>query len=180
MQDTLQDYIRSDLRLLSVGINPSLGSVAAGYPFASKGNRFWPALNASKLISTVVQPSIAGMERLLEKDRIGFTDIVKRPSRGVKDLCLADYRRDAPKLLGKILRFKPGVVCFQGMTAARQFFHCAGVEKPPQIAWGAQPESSLPFRIFVSPNPSAANAKYSLDDLVRYFNQLARFMDQLD
>jgi double-stranded uracil-DNA glycosylase len=41
---TLPDLISDDVRLLFVGINPGLRTVAVQAHFAPRGNRFWPAL----------------------------------------------------------------------------------------------------------------------------------------
>ena len=78
---TLADFIAQDCRVLSIGLNPSLNAVRDGYPFSTRQNRFWPALNRSKLIDAPLTPSVAAMEVLVERYRFGFTDVVKRPSR---------------------------------------------------------------------------------------------------
>ena len=67
--DTLPDYLRPGLRLLSIGLNPSLPSVAAGYYFANPRNRFWTALNASELPAAPLVPEV---ERQCV-ERHGFT-----------------------------------------------------------------------------------------------------------
>ena len=77
---TLADFLTDKLDVVSVGINPSPSSVQRGYPFASDRNRFWDALNLSSLVSEKRVPSVDAMRSLQEIDRIGFTDIVKRPT----------------------------------------------------------------------------------------------------
>jgi TDG/mug DNA glycosylase family protein len=83
---TLPDYLRPGLRIVSIGLNPSLPSVEAGFYFANPRNRFWRALNRSGLAAGPVTPSVKAMEILFERDDIGFTDVVKRPTRGGAEL----------------------------------------------------------------------------------------------
>ena len=95
---TLSDYLSPGLELVSIGLNPSLPSVHDGFYFASPHNRFWRALNASGLIAEELTPGIAAMDTLLERYRIGCTDVVKRPTAGGHDLRAADYREWSPLL----------------------------------------------------------------------------------
>lgn len=170
----LADFLCKGLEVVSVGINPSLHSVTAGFPFSSPRNRFWPAFNQSALIDYEIEPSPASMQQLLDRERMGFTDIVKRPTRGISELKAADYRRGAKELNKKLLLFRPAMVWFQGMTAARYFYQYVGAKPVTQPTWGLQDKSQFPFLVFVSPNPSPANAAFSFSDLVGYYNELAK------
>ena len=40
---------------------------------------------------------------------------------------------------------------------------------------GVQKRSIGKTRVFVTPNPSPANARFSLDDLIRYYNEMVSF-----
>ena len=93
--ETLPDYLRPGLDIVSIGLNPSLPSVRAGFYFANPRNRFWRAVNASGLLQAPVQPGVEGMRILFERDGIGFTDVVKRPTAGGSELRAADYRGSA-------------------------------------------------------------------------------------
>lgn len=175
LNETLADFLCPNLAIVSVGINPSPVSVTKGYPFASSRNRFWPALNQSKLPAARRQPSVDSMHELLEIDRIGFTDIVKRPTRQANELRVADYRAGARTLIEKLTDCDPSIVWFQGMLAARAFFKYLGPSFKYSPQWGAQEVPGLAFGVFVSPNPSPANASYSLTDLIGYYDRLAAY-----
>lgn len=169
---TLPDWLAPGLDLVSIGINPSLPSVRAGYPFANPRNRFWPALNASRLLDRPVVPSAAAMQRLLERERIGFTDIVKKPSAMEKDLRAADYREGAPRLLEKLLAARPRILWFHGKAPYERLLrHAAG--RRLRADWGLQPEELEGMRCFVTPNPSPANAAFSLAALIEWYDRLA-------
>lgn len=173
--DTLPDIVAADMRLLSIGLNPSLPSVAAGFYFANPRNRFWKALNASALISDPVQPGPGAMQVLLAREGIGFTDLVKRPSRGAGDLRAADYRAGAPRLQAMIERYRPRYAWFHGKLAYTNFIRYTDAAMG-QPEWGLQQLRLGRTSLFVSPNPSPANAVYSLDDLLGWYNELARRM----
>lgn len=168
----LRDFITLPLLILSIGINPSLHAVRAGYPFAFARNRFWPALNGSRLIAAPLVPGIAAMWELGQEYGIGFTDVVKRATPGMRGLKAADYTAAAPHLLDKIRRHRPAILWFHGKIAAREFLSRVGYAAPA-VQWGEQAFELEQARVFVSPNPSPANASYALVDLIGSYNQLA-------
>ena len=175
---TLPDYIRPGLDILSVGLNPSLPSVRDGFYFANPRNRFWKALNASGLVPVQLEPGIAATDILYREYGIGFTDVVKRPTAGGADLRAADYREWAPKLVEKLALYAPRIVWFQGKQAYSNYLRY-GMEKRLPIEWGEQPVQDSGTRVFVTPNPSPANAAFSLDDLTQWFHRLALLRDSL-
>ncbi len=169
---TLPDYLAPGLRLLSVGINPSLRAVRKGFYFPNPQNRFWAALNASGLLAAPVTPGPAAMCLILARDRIGFTDLCKTPSSMAHQLRAADYRAGAQRLAAVVSDCRPPLLWFHGATAYRAF--CRHVlAQQDVIAPGLQPQTFAGARIFVSPNPSPANARYSLDQLIDSYRQLA-------
>jgi TDG/mug DNA glycosylase family protein len=170
--ESLPDYLRPGLRLLSIGLNPSLPSVAAGFYFANPRNRFWRALNASRLVDEPLVPGPAAVEWLFRHRRIGFTDLVKRPTRGAAELRAADYRAGTRRLQGLLEEMQPGIAWFHGKLAYGAFLRSAGYGASG-ADWGLQPAPVGATRVFVTPNPSPANAAFSLDDLVRWYDALA-------
>ncbi len=170
--NTLPDLLAPGLRLLSIGLNPSLPSVAAGFYFANPRNRFWKALNTSRLVSMPVEPGPAAMQVLLRRERIGFTDLVKRPTRGVAELRAQDYREGSPRLQALIARSVPTIAWFHGKVAWKQFRRFV-FPQDESDEWGLQGGMIGVSRIFVSPNPSPANAVFSQADLVAWYDRLA-------
>lgn len=173
---TLPDYIAPGLRMISIGCNPSPLSIKHQCYFANPRNRFWKALNGSGLIDEELLPSASAMQVLLKKYGIGFTDVVKRCTAGVSDLKAADYRSDAPLLLEKILKYQPNICWFHGKVAYKNFLKYTSGKKD-DIDWGVQVERLEKSLVFVSPNPSPANAVYSLDDLIEFYRALKRIAD---
>jgi TDG/mug DNA glycosylase family protein len=171
-EHTLPDYLRPGLRLLSIGLNPSLPSVAAGFYFANPRNRFWRALNASRLVERPVQPGADGVRQLFEQEAIGFTDLVKRPTRGAAQLRADDYRRGALRLAALLHTWQPSIAWFHGKLAYGQFLRRTATADSA-VAWGLQPVRIGATAVFVTPNPSPANAAFSLQDLVDWYDRLA-------
>jgi TDG/mug DNA glycosylase family protein len=178
MQETLPDLLAPGLRLLSIGLNPSLPSVAAGFYFAHPRNRFWRALNGSTLLREPVRPGRSAMKQLLQREGIGFTDVVKRPTRGARDLRNTDFQEGATLLLAHLQRYQPTIAWFHGKVAYRNFARHAGLETGI-CDWGEQRARLDATRIYVTPNPSPANAAWSLDSLVSWYNELARYSGRL-
>jgi TDG/mug DNA glycosylase family protein len=175
---TLLDLLAPGLRVVFIGINPSIYSVERGHYFARPANRFWSALSASRL-SELARTSFGRDllrpedDRLLPDFGIGFTDIVKRPTASAAELRAADFATGAPRLLDRLDAVAPRVACFQGATALRPFVRYALGLRPTTIVFGVQPYRLGETRIFLTPNPSPANASYRLSDLVHWFDALA-------
>ena len=165
---TLPDYLEEGLDIVFVGLNPSERSVSAGHYFANPRNRFWAALNRSGLVDEEMTPQDdAGLLR----HGIGFTDVVKRPTRRGSGLNAADFRRWAPVLKAKLLGYRPLIACFHGVTGYAAYLkHAEGIRE--RVELGLQQRGIGGARVFVLPNPSPANARFSLEDLVCWYSRL--------
>jgi double-stranded uracil-DNA glycosylase len=157
------DLLRPGLRVLFVGINPSLYSAAAGHHFARPGNRFWPALHAAGLTPRRLT---AWDERELLARGLGVTNVVARATASADELTADELRAGAAVLARKVRRHRPGAVAFLGVGAARL------VLGRPRAAVGRQPEGWAGAAVWVLPNPSGLNAHYRLADLARLYAQL--------
>ncbi len=173
--ETLGDLLQPGLDIVFVGLNPSTYSVRVGHYFANPRNRFWAALNRSGLVGEELGPE---RDHDLATFGIGFTDVVKRPTPQASGLKAADYRQWAPVLREKLERFRPRIACFHGMTGYKAYLkYGEGATEAPEL--GLQERCVGESRIFVIPNPSPANAQYSLDDLVGWYRKLAEFKGEL-
>lgn len=173
--DTLQDSLAEGLDIIFVGINPSAYSVRAGHYFANPRNRFWQALNRSGLVDRELSPE---QDSALLGYGIGFTDVVKRPTPQASGLTTADFRYWAPVLKAKLMQHQPRIACFHGTTGYRAYLkHSEGLEAKPAL--GLQERRIGESRVFVVPNPSPANAQFSLDDLVYWYLELKNLRDGL-
>jgi TDG/mug DNA glycosylase family protein len=163
---TLADVVGPDLRLLLVGLNPSLYAADVGVGFARPGNRAWPALVASGL-ATVDRDPI----HLLRHHRIGMTDLVKRATARADELAPEEFRAGLGRLDALCRWLRPGAVCVLGVTGWRAATgdRRAGLG-PQERTVGGRP-------VYVMPNPSGLNAHTDVDDLAAHFRTAATLGD---
>ncbi|MGE5321288.1 MAG: mismatch-specific DNA-glycosylase [Actinomycetota bacterium] len=181
---TLPDYLEVGLDLVFVGINPGLFSVRQGHYFARASSRFWPALSASKLSAEIRRSLGCALlrpehDQVLSQFGIGFTDVIKRPSANAGELSPEEFERWSPLLLEKLQMYAPRVACFHGLTGFRPFLKYALKCLNRNPALGPQPERVGPVRLYVVPNPSPANAHFTVADQTAWYNRLADFVARM-
>jgi TDG/mug DNA glycosylase family protein len=181
---TLPDLLTEGLDVVFVGINPSLYSVARGHYFARKTNRFWPGFSRSRLSEGARRG--LGVEALLpEHDAdlprfgFGFTDVVKRATANAAGLEAGELAAAVPALRVKLERMRPRVACFHGLTGYRPFYRIVFGAELGADPLGVRPETIGATRIFVAPNPSPANAHFTLADQVAWYDRLADYIETL-
>ena len=168
--ETLPDYLQPGLDIVLIGLNPSSISVREGHYFANPRNRFWTALNGSGLVPVQLSPAL---DKQLLDHGIGLTDLIKRPTSQASELNVLDYREGAPILKAKLLDYQPAIACFHGMMCYRAYLKYAeGLKEKPDL--GLQHHPIGQSQVFVVPNPSPANAQYSLQALVDWYQQLGK------
>src|SRR5436190_13113037 len=113
---SLPDLVAEGLDILFVGINPGLTSARVGHYYAGPGNLFWKCLHTSGLTPVLLRPE---EDRRVLDFGIGITDCVKRASRTAGEVRRIEFQAGAPELIGKIERFRPRIVCFNGLMGYR-------------------------------------------------------------
>lgn len=172
--ETLPDYLGPELKLVVIGLNPSPASIRAGYYYAHPRNRFWPAMRAAGLVPADFVPGPQALTWLRDNCAIGFTDIVKRPTPGGADLKAADYRRWAPVLHDHLQRARPRVAWFNGKGVYEHYLRHGLGENRQAVALGRQERVLADTAVvFVTPNPSPANAAFDFATLVAWYRQVA-------
>ncbi len=151
---TLPDIVGADMRMLCVGLNPSLYAADVGVGFARPGNRFWPAALAAGIVSRDRAPRHA-----LEHHGVGFTDLVKRASVGAAELSRAELVAGLARVTALVEWLEPRVVCVLGITGYRT----AVAARDAQLGW--QPVGIGGAATYVMPNPSGLNARAQVADL---------------
>jgi len=159
---TLPDTVGPGLKLLFVGINPGLHTVAVQAPFALRGNRFYPALYRAGITDRVIDAS-AGLrddDRAHLFDRgVGITSLVAAATRRADELTTEQLREGALLLERRVTALAPAVVAMLGITAYRAAFG------RPKTAVGPQPELLGGAALWVVPNPSGLNAHETAQSL---------------
>jgi double-stranded uracil-DNA glycosylase len=158
------------LRVLFVGINPSLRSAEVGHHFARPGNRFWPTLHAAGFTPRRLRPED---DHELPAFGIGVTNIVDRPTRAADELSVVELRQGAAELERVVALHAPRLVAVVGLTAYRVAFG------RPRAAMGLAPETIGGRPIWVLPNPSGLNAHYKPADFARLYAEARVYAEAL-
>lgn len=153
---SLADLVGPNLRLLCVGLNPSLYAADAGVGFARPGNRFWPAALAAGL-ATVDRDPLA----MFETHGIGMTDLVKRATPRADELEVTEYAEGLARLDRLCAWLRPAAVCLLGLDGWRK-----AVDRRAGTGW--QPRGVGGRPAYVMPNPSGLNARVSVADLAEH------------
>ncbi len=153
---TLADLVAPYLRVLVVGLNPSVAAADSGVPFVGATNRFWGAALEAGLVPTDRDPWAA-----FTTAHVGFTDLVKRATPRADALSTTDYQDGAERLRAIVAWLVPRVVCFAGLTGYRR-----AVDGEARI--GEQADGFAGTKAYMMPNPSGANAHVTAEELVHH------------
>jgi TDG/mug DNA glycosylase family protein len=158
----LPDHVGAGMRLLCCGLNPSLHAADAGVGYVTGSNRFWRAMAAAGLATRDRDPV-----HLLRHDRIGMTDLVKRPTARADELTADEYRAGVERLDQLCTWLRPDAIAVVGLAGWR-----AAVDRRAAVGW--QPRHLGPSPVYVLPSTSGLNAGTSLDDLIGHLLAAAR------
>jgi double-stranded uracil-DNA glycosylase len=168
---TLPDLISHQVRLLFVGINPGLRSVAVQAHFAPRGNRFYPALFRAGITDHLIDASsgfaLADRDYLLGRG-IGITSLVERATASADELTVSELVKGAEKLDKVVREFSPRVVAILGITAYREAFS----DRLAKLGKQSTPYPAT--ELWVVPNPSGRNAHAPLPRLAAAYGEAAR------
>jgi TDG/mug DNA glycosylase family protein len=158
------------LRVLFVGINPSLRSAEVGHHFARPGNRFWPALHAAGFTPRRLRPED---DHELPRYGVGVTNIAARPTRAATDLSPQELLDGAAELERTVAEHRPCLVAVLGATAYRTAFG------RPDAGVGLQGQALGGRPVWVLPNPSGLNAHYKPADFARLYAEARIYAEAL-
>jgi TDG/mug DNA glycosylase family protein len=167
---TLPDLLGPQVRLLFVGINPGLLTVAVQSHFGRRGNRFYPALYRAGIIDHVIDAAEgfdpADVEHLHQRG-VGITNLVREATARADEIEPAALIAGGQDLLARVDRIKPVVVAVLGISAYRIAFdqRRAVVGRQPGDLGGAQ--------LWVVPNPSGLNAHATVATLAQAYREAA-------
>ena len=159
------DVLGKDLKVLFVGINPSLRSAEVGHNFARPGNRFYPALHAAGFTPRQLRPD---EDSTLPAYGVGITNFVARPTRAADELSRDELRAGARTLDALVTKLQPRLVAVLGLGAYQTAF------ERREATMGRQPKTMGGRPVWVLPNPSGLNAHYKPADFARLYAEALR------
>ena len=158
---TLADWVRPELALLVVGLNPSPVAAATGVPFAGASNRFWPAALRAGWVDRARDPR-AALGR-----GVGFTDLAKRVTPSADRLRPSEYRRGAERVARLVRALRPRAVVFVGLDGFRRAVDARARAGEVKTGFAGRPA-------YLVPSTSGRNASVSLESLVRHLRRARR------
>jgi TDG/mug DNA glycosylase family protein len=158
------DLVAPGLRVLLVGINPSLWSGVTGYHFARPGNRLWRTLATSGLTPRLLAPHETG--ELLAAG-VGISNLVPRATARADELTDDELRAGPARVEALAARWEPRAVAVLGISAYRTGWG----RKDARV--GRQDVRVADRPLWVLPNPSGLNASYQQPALTAAFAELA-------
>jgi double-stranded uracil-DNA glycosylase len=165
---TLPDLVAPGMRVLLVGINPSLWSGWSGLHFGRPSNRLWPTLSESGLTGRRLGPE--DTDELMAAG-IGITNLVARATARADELSDDEIRAGVPRLRALVAQWHPASIAILGVTAYRVAF------RAPKAVVGRQAETFEGALLWVLPNPSGLNAHYQQPDLSAAYAALRAALD---
>jgi double-stranded uracil-DNA glycosylase len=168
---SVPDLAGPGLRLVFVGINPSLWTAGTGTHFSHPGNRFYPALRLAGVVERDIDRSVGMTEddrAYLLRRGVGITNLVNRATIRADELDAEELRAGSLRLARFVAEHRPLVVAVAGITAYRQAFG------RPKARSGEQPERLGDARVWVVPNPSGLNAHETTATLAAAYAEPAR------
>ncbi|MEH3033013.1 MAG: mismatch-specific DNA-glycosylase [Aeromicrobium erythreum] len=160
------DLLGPGLRLLLVGINPSILSSDTGHHFAHPGNRFYPALARAGIIGPdETDPARAAVA--LRRAGVGISNLATRPTARASELADDELRGAPDRLATLVAEHRPRVVAVAGISAYRVAF-AARRARP-----GRQPDDLAGAELWVVPNPSGLNAHETIASLADAYAEVA-------
>jgi TDG/mug DNA glycosylase family protein len=146
--------VEPGLRVLICGLNPSMFTARTGIPYGRPGNRFWPAALEAGLVTKDRDPMHA-----LKIDRVGFTDLVTRPTVSASALSRDEFVAGFARVSELVERFSPNVTCFVGLTGWRAVIDRHATAGPREVAG---------HPAYLMPNTSGLNAHSQHADFVAH------------
>jgi double-stranded uracil-DNA glycosylase len=165
---TLPDLGGPGLKVLLVGINPSLFSGYSGYHFARPGNRLWRTLHEAGFTERLLHPSET--DALLAAG-IGITNFVARSTARADELSAEEIRAGVEPLDRLARRWRPQWVGVLGLSSYRIAFD------EPKATVGRQERTIGGRPTWLLPNPSGLNAHYQQPALTAAYAELRRAIE---
>ncbi|TXL61524.1 mismatch-specific DNA-glycosylase [Aeromicrobium terrae] len=160
------DLVGPDVRLVIVGINPSILSSETGFHFAHPGNRFYPALRAAGILPADALTPADAAPALVQRG-VAITNLVARPTARADELSDDEVRGGRERVERFVAEHRPRVVAVLGITAYRVAF---GDKKAKA---GRQPEGIGDAELWVVSNPSGLNAHATPTSLAAEYRTVA-------
>lgn len=138
----LPDSILENLIVLFVGLNPGVQTARSGHAYAHPSNLFWKLLYSSGVTPRQCRPEEdRDLPRLY---KLGFTNIVSRPSRNGAELSKQEMDDGVEALHEKARKWRPESMCIVGKSIWESIWrvrHGRAIGKAFKYGWQDESEN---------------------------------------
>lgn len=159
----LADILAPGLDVVFCGINPGMSAALTGHHFMGRSNRFWRTVHLAGFTPELITPI---NDRQILQHRCGLTTVAERPTARADELGQDEFILASATLCHKIEKFQPRCLAFLGKPAYQ------ALTGKSRTSWGKQPEPFGGAMVWLLPNPSGLNRGFSLDALVKAYQEL--------
>jgi len=163
MDEAALDVLAPGLAIVFCGINPGARAATAHHNFVGRSNRFWRVIHRAGFTTEQIA---AEQDRLLLAYGCGLTAVVPRATRRASELSSDELLLGRQALRRKMEHYVPRTVAFLGKAAY------SAITGGRDLSWGAQPETLAGAAVWVAPNPSGLNRRFSFEDLLEAYGAL--------
>lgn len=167
---SVPDVLGADVHMLIVGVNPGLRSAALQASFAGGSNRFWRALYFAGILDHVIDNSTgfdpSDQQHVIDRG-VGLTTLVSGATARADELPPQALIDGAERLSARVADMQPHLVALLGVTAYRAAF----LRRDAVV--GRQPDDLAGVPMWVIPNPSGLNARFTLEALATSYREAA-------
>jgi len=150
--DPLPDLLDHNLNLVFCGFNPGIRSAEIGHRYGHRSNDFWKFIYESGIVNQRLVPE--DDESMRERFKIGFTELVMRPTKGIEEIPAIEMQENVPRLINTINEYNPKVLCLVGRGIWDSILKFSKIKKH-KFTWGLQADQELfNCNVFVVPSTS--------------------------
>jgi double-stranded uracil-DNA glycosylase len=165
------DVLARGLDVVFCGLNPASSAAADGHNFSNRSNRFWSVVHLAGFTDVHLRPQD---ERRLLEYGCGITAVVARPTRRAEEISTVEFRDARPAFEAKMRMYSPRVLAFLGKRA---FLAMIGRS---DVGWGRYPQAFADCAVWILPNPSGLNRRFTVDALVEAYADLRNAVAHTD
>lgn len=166
------------LRCVFIGFNPGIMTAVKGHCYAHPTNLFWKMLYESGCVDRKV--TCYDDVDMPGQYKIGFTDLVSRPTIGIGELSLSELYESVPALENRIAQASPKMICIIGKGIWDNIYKYKHkkAQKRDEFEFGLQKNQvfgNVEY-VYVMPSTSGLVAGVAKSVKERLWHELAEFM----
>lgn len=174
----LKPLLKPGLRCVFIGFNPGTTTALKGHYYAHHSNAFWKMIYQSGCVDRNV--TYEDDQNLPDEYRIGFTDLVERPTSGISELSVQEMNESVPSLEHRIATNRPQMICIIGKGIWETIYKTKNKRRlPKDFKLGYQEDTEFGGckNVFVLPSTSGLVAGIPQKEKFRLWNEVGEFLN---